>query len=147
MVFFLDFHCENLKVRLIDGAFHAVDSDPLAFEIAAGIAFKEACKKAEPVLLEPIMKLEVDTPDLYVGDVASDLNKRRGHVVQIESKIGYQAIKAIVPLSEMFGYVTHLRTITSGRATYSLEFSHYEKTPHDVKENVIYKIKGYLVTV
>jgi len=143
----LGFPLENLKVRLIDGAFHAVDSDPLAFEIAAGIAFKEACKKAEPLLLEPIMSLEVDTPDLYVGDVASDLNKRRGHVVQIESKMGYQAIKAIVPLSEMFGYVTHLRTITSGRATYSLEFSHYEKTPLDVKESVIYKIKGYLVTV
>jgi len=143
----LGFPVENLKVRLLDGAFHAVDSDQLAFEIVAGIAFKEACKKANPLLLEPIMKLEVDTADLYVGDVASDLNKRRGHVFSIESKIGYQAIKAIVPLNEMFGYVTSLRTITSGRATYSLEFSHYEPTPHEVKESVFYKIKGYLVAV
>jgi elongation factor G len=143
----LGFPLENLKVRLLDGAFHTVDSDSLAFEIVAGIAFREACKLAVPVLLEPIMKLEVDTPDLYVGDVASDLNKRRVHVMSIESKIGYQAVKAMVPLSEMFGYVTVLRTITSGRATYSLEFSHYEQTPNDIKENVIYKIKGYLVTV
>ena len=143
----LGFALNNLKVRLVDGSFHPVDSDALSFEIASGIAFREACKKANPVLLEPIMKLEVDTPDLYVGDVTSDLNKRRGHVVHIESKVGYQAIKAIVPLAEMFGYVTILRTITSGRATYSLEFSHYEQPPHQVQENVIYKIKGYLVTV
>jgi elongation factor G len=143
----LGFPLENLKVRLLDGSVHTVDSDTLAFEIVAGIAFREACKKAGPMLLEPIMKLEVDTSDIYVGDVASDLNKRRGHVVGIESKIGYQAIKAIVPLSEMFGYVTSLRTITSGRATYSLEFSHYEPAPHDVKESVFYKIKGYLVAV
>lgn len=143
----LGFPVENLKVRLLDGAYHTVDSDPLAFEIVAGLAFKEACRKASPVLLEPIMKLDVDTPDLYVGDVTSDLNKRRGHVLSIDSKIGYQVIKALAPLSEMFGYVTTLRTITSGRATYSLEFSHYEPTPNEVKENVIYKIKGYLVTV
>ncbi len=143
----LGFPLENLKVRLIDGSFHSVDSDPLAFEIAAGMAFREACKKALPVLLEPIMKLEVDTPDLYVGDVTSDLNKRRGHVFSIDTKMGYQAVKALVPLSEMFGYVTVLRTFTSGRATYSLEFSHYEEAPHDIKENVFYKIKGYLVTV
>jgi elongation factor G len=143
----LGFPVENLKVRLIDGSTHPVDSDQLAFEIAAGLAFKTASKKANPVILEPIMNLDVDTPDLYVGDVTSDLNKRRGHVLTIESKIGYQAVKAMVPLAEMFGYVTTLRTITSGRATYSLEFSHYEPTPHDVKESVIYKIKGYLVTV
>ena len=143
----LGFPVENLKVRLLDGAYHTVDSDPLAFEIVAGLAFREACKKASPVLLEPIMKLDVDTPDLYVGDVTSDLNKRRGHVLSIDSKMGYQVIKAMVPLSEMFGYVTTLRTITSGRSTYSLEFSHYQPTPNEVKENVIYKIKGYLVTV
>lgn len=143
----LGFPVENLKVRLLDGSFHTVDSDQLAFEIVAGLAFKAACKKARPVILEPIMKLEVDTPDLYVGEVTSDLNKRRGQVVSIESKIGYQAVKAIVPLGEMFGYITTLRTITSGRATYSLEFSHYDKTPNDVKESIIYKIRGYLVTV
>ena len=143
----LGFAMDNLKVRLLDGAYHSVDSDQIAFETVAGMAFKEACKKAGPVLLEPIMKLEVDTPEMYVGDITSDLNRRRGHVESVDSKIGYQAIKAIVPLAEMFGYVTSLRTITSGRATYSLEFSHYAQTPQDVKENVMYKIKGYLVTV
>ncbi len=143
----LGFPVENLKVRLIDGSYHTVDSDQLAFEIVAGLAFKAACKKANPVILEPIMKLEVDTPDLYVGEISSDLNKRRGQVLSIESKIGYQAVKAIVPLGEMFGYITTLRTITSGRATHSLEFSHYDQTPHDVKESIIYKIRGYLVTV
>jgi len=143
----LGFPVENMKVRLIDGSYHTVDSDQLAFEIVAGLAFKAACKKANPVILEPIMKLEVDTPDLYVGEISSDLNKRRGQVVSIESKIGYQAVKAIVPLGEMFGYITTLRTITSGRATYSLEFSHFDQTPHDVKESIIYKIRGYLVTV
>jgi elongation factor G len=143
----LGFPVENLKVKLKEGSYHSVDSDPLSFEIAAGLAFRAACKKADPVILEPIMKLEVDTPDTYVGDVTSDLNKRRGHVVNVDTKIGYQAIKAIVPLAEMFGYVTTLRTMTSGRATYSLEFSHYEPTPNDIKDNIIYKIKGYLVTV
>jgi len=143
----LGFPVENLKVKLKEGSYHSVDSDPLSFEIAAGLAFRTACKKADPVILEPIMKLEVDTPDTYVGDVTSDLNKRRGHVVNVDTKIGYQAIKAIVPLAEMFGYVTTLRTMTSGRATYSLEFSHYEPTPNDIKDNIIYKIKGYLVTV
>ena len=143
----LGFPMENLKVELMDGSYHSVDSDKLAFEIAASMAFKEACKKANPVLLEPIMKLEVDTPDMYVGDITGDLNKRRGQVENVESKIGYQAVKAVVPLAEMFGYVTSLRTITSGRGTSSLEFSHYEKTPQDIMEKVTYKIKGYLVTV
>ncbi len=143
----LGFPMENLKVELMDGSYHSVDSDKLAFEIAASMAFKEACKKANPVLLEPIMKLEVDTPDMYVGDITGDLNKRRGQVENVESKIGYQAVKAVVPLAEMFGYVTSLRTITSGRGTSSLEFSHYAKTPQDIMEKVMYKIKGYLVTV
>jgi elongation factor G len=143
----LGFAMENLKVRLLDGSYHSVDSDKIAFETVAGLAFKQACKKAGPVLLEPMMKLEVDAPEMYVGDITSDLNRRRGHVENVESKIGYQAIKAIVPLGEMFGYVTSLRTITSGRGTYSLEFSHYGQTPQDVKENIMYKIKGYLVTV
>ena len=93
------------------------------------------------------MKLEVDAPDMYVGDITGDLNRRRGHVENVDTKIGYQAIKAMVPLAEMFGYVTALRTMTSGRGTYSLELSHYAQTPQDVKESVIYKIKGYLVTV
>lgn len=143
----LGFAMDNLKVRLLDGSYHSVDSDALAFEIAAGKAFKEACKMANPVLLEPVMKLEVVTPDEYVGDITSDLNKRRGQIENIDSRVRYQIIRAKVPLVEMFGYVTVLRTITSGRATSSLEFSHYAITPHDIMENVIYKIKGYLVTV
>lgn len=143
----LGFAMDSLKVRLLDGAYHSVDSDPIAFETVASLGFKDACKKANPVLLEPIMKLEVDAPDMYVGDITGDLNRRRGHVENVDTKIGYQAIKATVPLAEMFGYVTSLRTMTSGRGTYSLEFSHYAQTPQDVKENVMYKIKGYLVTV
>jgi len=143
----LGFALENLKVRLLDGAHHSVDSDPIAFETVASLGFKEACKKANPVLLEPIMKLEVDAPDSYVGDITGDLSRRRGHVENVDTKIGYQAIKAVVPLAEMFGYVTSLRTMTSGRGTYSLEFSHYAQTPQDVKDSVILKIKGYLVTV
>jgi len=132
---------------LLDGSYHNVDSDKIAFETVASLAFKETCKKAGPVLLEPIMNLEVDAPDMYVGDITGDLSRRRGQVENVDSKIGYQAIKAIVPLAQMFGYVTSLRTITSGRGTYSLEFSHYAQAPQEVKENVMYKIKGYLVTV
>jgi elongation factor G len=143
----LGFPMLNLKVRLLDGAYHNVDSDQLSFEAAAASAFRAACKKARPVIMEPIMKLEVNTPDLYLGDISSDLNKRRGHVEQVESKIGGQVLKVKVPLAEMFGYVTTLRTLSSGRATYNLEFSHYAPTPKDVMDNVIYKIKGYLVTV
>jgi elongation factor G len=143
----LGFPLESLKVRLIDGSHHPVDSDQLAFEIAAGLAFKAACKKAAPTLLEPIMRLEVVTPDIYLGDITSDLNKRRGHVDDVTSKTGSQVVRAKVPLAEMFGYVTALRTIASGRATSSLEFSHYAPTPKDVTESVMYKIRGYLVTV
>ena len=133
---------ENLKVRLIDGSFHPVDSDALSFELAAKIGFKEACKKAKKALLEPIMKLAIITPDDYVGDVTGDLNKRRGVLENITSKIGYQEINAKVPLSNMFGYVTSLRSNTSGRATSSMEFSHYAEAPNDVMADVVFKIKG-----
>ncbi|MCD4664896.1 MAG: elongation factor G, partial [Bacteroidales bacterium] len=143
----LGFAMENLKVKLLDGSYHRVDSDALAFEIAANKAYKDACKNANPVLLEPITKLEVVTPVDYVGEITGDLNKRRGHVENVDSRVGYQVISAKVPLAEMFGYVTALRTISSGRATSSLEFSYYSKTPKDVMENIIFKIKGYLVTV
>jgi len=143
----LGFPLQNLKVRLLDGAYHNVDSDAIAFEAAAASAFRTACKDAGPTLLEPIMKLEVFTPDEYVGDVTGDLNKRRGQVEDVEMKVGRQIVKAKVPLAEMFGYVTALRSLSSGRATSSLEFSHYAQTPKDVMESVIYKIKGYLVTV
>ncbi len=140
------FTLQNLKVRLIDGSAHSVDSDPLSFEAAAGIAFKEACKNANPILLEPIMKLIVTTPDEYIGDVSSDLNKRRGQLENVAARPkGLQEVHARVPLSEMFGYVTALRTITSGRAISNLEFSHYAELPRELTEDVLYKIKGYVV--
>jgi elongation factor G len=143
----LGFPMQNLRVRLINGSYHAVDSDAISFEAAAARAFRESCKNAHPVLLEPIMRLEVVTPSEYLGDVTGDLNKRRGQVEDVTSKSGRQIVKAIVPLAEMFGYVTTLRTLSSGRANYSLEFSHYGQTPKEIMENVIYKIKGYMVTI
>jgi len=133
---------ESMKVKLIDGSFHAVDSDALAFEICAKIGFKEAARKAKSVLLEPIMKIEVVCPDNYVGDVTGDLNKRRAVVENIDAKIKYQIVKAKVPLSEMFGYVTSLRTVTSGRGNSSMEFSHYQEVPKFIAEAVIEKLKG-----
>jgi elongation factor G len=133
---------DSMKVRLFDGSFHAVDSDQLAFELAAKIGFKNAAKKAKSVLLEPIMKLEVVTPDDYLGDVTGDLNKRRAIVENVTAKVGYQGVKAKVPLSEMFGYVTSLRTLTSGRATSTLEFNSYQEAPRFIEEEVIKKVKG-----
>lgn len=133
---------DSLKVRLFDGSFHAVDSDSLSFELAAKMGYKEACAKAKPVLLEPIMKLEVITPEEYMGDVMGDLNKRRGQMEGVDTRAGAQVIKAKVPLSEMFGYVTTLRTITSGRATSTMEFSHYDEAPRNVTEDVLAKVKG-----
>jgi elongation factor G len=141
------FSLNSLKVVLKDGSTHPVDSDQLAFEIAAKLGFRNASKQAAPTLLEPIMKLEVSTPDDYIGDVSSDLNKRRGHLEDVSSKYGAQVLRAKVPLAEMFGYVTSLRSITSGRATYSLEFSHYAELPQDLLEKVMYKVKGYVVKV
>lgn len=137
----------NMKVVLKDGSFHQVDSDAMAFEIAAKIGFREAAKLAKPTLLEPIMKLEVTTPDEYIGDVSGDLNKRRGHLEDVSSRYNAQVLRARVPLAEMFGYVTTLRSITSGRSTYSLEFSHYAELPLELLEKVLYKIKGYIVKV
>ncbi len=135
----------GLKVRLIDGSFHSVDSDSLSFEIAARLAFKEACKKAKPILLEPIMKLEIQTPEEYMGEVIGDVNRRRGHLEGVTAKMNTQIIKAKVPLSEMFGYVTDLRSSSSGRATSNMEFSHYTEAPKNVTEEVLYKIKGIKV--
>jgi elongation factor G len=137
------FAVENLKVTLLDGSYHSVDSDSLSFEICAKIAFKEAARKAKNILLEPVMKLEVTCPDDYVGDVTGDMNKRRAVLEHIDAKIRYQIIKARVPLSEMFGYVTSLRSITSGRGTSSLEFSHYQETPKEIADAVIFKVRGY----
>ncbi|MEC3881036.1 elongation factor G [Parapedobacter sp. 10938] len=131
-----------LKVRLIDGSFHAVDSDSLSFEICARSAYREALPKCKPVLLEPIMKIEVLTPEENMGDVMGDLNRRRGQLQGMDTRAGAQVIKALVPLSEMFGYVTQLRTITSGRATSTMEFDHYAEAPKNVQEEVIAKAKG-----
>ncbi|UPT65495.1 MAG: elongation factor G [Sphingobacteriales bacterium JAD_PAG50586_3] len=133
---------ESFKVILKDGSFHAVDSDALSFEIAAKAAFREACPKASPVLMEPIMKIEVSTPEQYMGDIVGDLNKRRGQIEGMDSKHGSQIIRAKVPLSEMFGYVTQLRTISSGRASSAMEFSHYADAPRNVQEEVVAKVKG-----
>ncbi|MDD4847696.1 MAG: elongation factor G [Bacteroidales bacterium] len=137
------FKVNDLKVRIIDGSTHPVDSDALAFEVAAIIGCKEAMKKAQSVLMEPIMKLEVMVPESYIGDVSGDLNKRRAQVSNVESRIGEQVIHATVPMAEMFGYVTRLRTITSGRGTANLEFSHYAPLPDSLKADVLLKIRGY----
>jgi elongation factor G len=133
---------ESLKVTLLDGSFHAVDSDSLSFEICAKQAFKSAASKAKPTLLEPIMKAEIVTPDEYMGDIISDLNRRRGHVEGMESKGGARVIKAKVPLAEQFGYVTVLRTLSSGRATSSMEFSHFEEVPKNIAIEVLTEVKG-----
>ncbi len=137
------FPLDTLKVTLIDGSFHAVDSDQLSFEICAQLAFKTACAKAKPVLLEPIMKMEVVTPEENMGDVIGDLNKRRGQVEGMESsRTGARIVKAKVPLAETFGYVTALRTISSGRATSSMEFSHYAEVSTSIAKEVVAVAKG-----
>ncbi|TNE53675.1 MAG: elongation factor G [Bacteroidetes bacterium] len=133
---------DAMKVELIDGSFHAVDSDSLSFEVCAKMAYKTALKKCNPVLLEPIMKLEVVTPEENMGDVVADLNRRRGMMKGMDDKNGSKVVKADVPLAEMFGYVTQLRTITSGRATSSMEFSHFSEAPKNVAEEVIAKVNG-----
>lgn len=136
---------ESMYVKLFHGSFHDVDSDTLSFELAARIGFKAAAKKASPQLMEPIMSVEVVTPDEYTGPVTGDLNKRRGIMKGMDSKGGAQIIKADVPLSELFGYVTDLRTISSGRASASLTFSHYDKVPASLAEGIIEKVKGATV--
>jgi len=133
---------DNMKIRVFDGSFHQVDSDSMSFELCAKSGFREAAKKAKPVLLEPIMRVEVVTPDQYMGDVTGDLNRRRGMLEGMDSRAGAQVIKAKVPLSEMFGYVTQLRSLSSGRASSTMEFSHYAPAPTNIAEEVIAKVKG-----
>jgi elongation factor G len=133
---------DNMKIRVFDGSFHAVDSDAMSFELCAKQGFREAARKAKPVLLEPIMKVEVLTPDQYMGDVTGDLNRRRGMLEGMDTRAGVQVIKAKVPLSEMFGYVTQLRSLSSGRASSTMEFSHYAPAPNNIAEEVIAKSKG-----
>ena len=136
------FEVEGIKVTLKDGSFHPVDSDALSFELAAKLGFKEAGKKAKPVIMEPIMKIEVVTPEEYMGDIVGDLNKRRGTINGMDDRNNAKVIKGFVPLSEMFGYVTTLRTLSSGRATSSMEFEKYEAAPQNVAESVIEKARG-----
>ncbi|MEZ4890175.1 MAG: elongation factor G [Crocinitomicaceae bacterium] len=136
------FLVEAMKVELVDGSFHAVDSDSLSFELAAKMAYREALKKCRPILLEPIMKIEVVTPEENMGDIVGDLNRRRAVVRGMDDRNGAKVVKADVPLSEMFGYVTQLRTLSSGRATSSMEFSHYAEAPRNVAEEVIAKVNG-----
>ena len=132
----------DMKVRVYDGSYHDVDSDAISFELCAKQGYREAGRKAKPTLLEPIMKVEVLTPDQYMGDVTGDLNRRRGMLEGMDTRHGVQVIKAKVPLSEMFGYVTQLRSLSSGRATSTMEFSHYAPAPNNVSEEIIAKAKG-----
>jgi elongation factor G len=136
------FEVDSMKVTLTDGSYHDVDSDQLSFELAAKLGFKSAAKKAGAVILEPIMKLEVLTPEENMGDIVGDLNRRRGQLSDMGDRSGSKVIKATVPLSEMFGYVTTLRTLSSGRATSTMEFSHYAETPSNISEEVIAAAKG-----
>ncbi len=133
---------EHMKIRVFDGSYHQVDSDSMSFELCARAGFREAARKAKPVLLEPIMRVEVITPEQYMGDVTGDLNRRRGMLEGMDTRAGAQVIKAKVPLSEMFGYVTQLRSLSSGRASSTMEFSHYNPAPNNIAEEVISKVKG-----
>ena len=136
------FEMDAMKIVLIDGSFHPVDSDSLSFELAAKLGYKEAARAAKAVLMEPIMKLEVITPEENMGDIVGDLNRRRGQVNNMDDRNGAKVIKAFVPLSEMFGYVTSLRTLSSGRATSTMEFSHYAETPSNIADEVIKNARG-----
>jgi elongation factor G len=136
------FELDAMKITLKDGSFHPVDSDSLSFELAAKLGFKESAKAAKAVIMEPIMKLEVLTPEENMGDIVGDLNRRRGQVNSMDDRAGSKVVKAEVPLSEMFGYVTSLRTLSSGRATSTMEFSHYAETPSNISETVIAEVNG-----
>ena len=132
----------DVRARLYDGSYHEVDSSEMAFKIAGSMAFKEAAKKAKPVLLEPVMSIEAVTPEEYMGDVIGDLNSRRGRVLNIERRGNVQVIKSYAPLAEMFGYATDLRSKTQGRATYTMQFSHYDEVPKGVSEGIIAVVRG-----
>ena len=136
------FEVDSMKITLKDGSFHPVDSDSLSFELAARLGFKDSSKTAKAVIMEPIMKLEVLTPEENMGDIVGDLNRRRGQVNAMDDRAGSKVVKAEVPLSEMFGYVTSLRTLSSGRATSTMEFSHYSQTPSNISDEVIAEVKG-----
>jgi elongation factor G len=133
---------DDVRIELFDGSYHEVDSSEMAFKIAGSMAFQDAAKKAKPVLLEPVMRVEVVVPKDYMGDVMGDLASRRGRIQSQEDRGGTQIINARVPLSEMFGYATDLRSRTQGRATYSMHFDRYEQAPQNVSEEVVARIQG-----
>jgi elongation factor G len=133
---------ENFKVELYDGSYHDVDSSEMAFKLAGSMAFKEAVKKANPVILEPMMKVEVEVPEEYMGDVIGDLNRRRGQINSMEDRHGLKVINSFVPLSEMFGYSTDLRSSTQGRGTYAMEFDHYEEVPNNIATEIMAERNG-----
>jgi elongation factor G len=133
---------KDVKVTLYDGSFHEVDSSEMAFKIAGSMAFKEATAKAAPALLEPIMKVEVTVPENYMGDVMGDINSRRGKIHGMESRANLQVITAMVPLSEMFGYATSLRSLTQGRGNYTMQFDRYETVPRSVSEEIVARVQG-----
>jgi elongation factor G len=139
------FEMVDIRATLLDGSYHEVDSSEMAFKIAGSIGFKEAARRGKPVLLEPVMSVEVVVPEEYMGDVIGDLNGRRGRIESLEARSGSQIIRAIVPLAEMFGYATTLRSRTQGRATYTMHFGRYEETPAAISEEVIGKLQGKAV--
>jgi elongation factor G len=132
----------GVKVELLDGSYHEVDSSEMAFKIAGSMAFKEACRRAGAVLLEPVMAVEVVIPENYMGEVISDLNARRGRIQNLESRPGLRTLQATVPLAELFGYATDLRSRTQGRGNYTMLFSHYEEVPKAIAEEVIARVCG-----
>jgi elongation factor G len=132
----------DVKVRLTDGSYHEVDSSEMAFKIAGSLGFKEACRRAKPVLLEPVMDVEVVTPEEYMGAIVGDLNSRRGRIVSMEARGTSQVIRANVPLGQMFGYATEMRSMTQGRATYTMQFGRYEEVPSAIAEEIMAKVGG-----
>jgi elongation factor G len=132
----------GVKATLIDGQYHEVDSSEMAFKIAGSMVFKEAARKADPALLEPLMAVEVVTPEDYMGDVIGDLNSRRGTIQAMEERSGARVVRALVPLSEMFGYVGDLRSRTQGRATYTMQFDSYQQVPNSIQEEIVKRVRG-----
>jgi elongation factor G len=136
------YEVKDVKVSLYDGSYHEVDSSEMAFKIAGSMAFKDGCKRAGPALLEPVMKVEVVLPDEYMGEIIGDLNSRRGRIEGMEARPGTQIVRALVPLSSMFGYATDMRSRTQGRATYTMHFSHYEEVPKLIADEIIARAQG-----
>jgi elongation factor G len=132
----------GVGVTLFDGSYHDVDSSEISFKVAGSMAFTNAAEKADPVLLEPIMEVEAVTPEEYMGDVIGDLNRRRGRVVNMEPRAGFQVVSVHVPLAEMFGYATDLRSATQGRATYTMQFDHYDEVPRNLAVEIVARAKG-----